>query len=68
MRYYSYVLILLFMCPDTTIYACARISGVEVLSAGEDGLVWSLNNTGAALVPTLIGRADPVAIYDIKVC
>jgi hypothetical protein len=48
-------------------YACARISGLDVLSAGEDGLVWSLNNTGAALVPTLVGRADPVAIYDIKV-
>ena len=41
-------------------------SGVDVLSAGEDGKVWSLACTGPAVVPTLVGRADSVAIYDIK--
>lgn len=41
-------------------------SGLDVLSAGEDGKVWSLACSGAAVVPTLVGRADSVAVYDIK--
>ena len=41
-------------------------SGKDVLSAGEDGKVWSLACPGAAVVPTLVGRADSVAVYDIK--
>ena len=41
-------------------------STVEVLSAGEDGKVWSLACDAASIIANPMGRADSVAIYDIK--